>query len=109
MFLSEFCVRRKDTSVYPQLICKKRFEVCCIADGIHTQSSAEHHCLTRTMIPGQFSPEDFERFTDICKLFEANSRLDFITVSRCLSVPQPVFHACAPVCAAGWLAEPNMS
>lgn len=50
--------------------------------------SAEHHWLTRKLIPGQFSPEDFERFTDICKLFEANSRLDFITVSRCLSVPQ---------------------
>ncbi len=32
---------------------------------------------------GQFSGDDFERFTDICKLFEANSRLDFITVSRC--------------------------
>lgn len=31
---------------------------------------------------GQFSAEDFERFSDICKLFEANSRLDFITVSR---------------------------
>lgn len=30
----------------------------------------------------QFSDDDFRRFTDICKLFEANSRLDFIAVTR---------------------------
>lgn len=30
----------------------------------------------------QFSSEDYARFNDICKLFDANSRLDFITVSR---------------------------
>ena len=34
------------------------------------------------MFAGQFSQDDFGRFTDICKLFEANSRLDFMTVSR---------------------------
>ena len=60
--------------------------------------SAEHHWLTRTLIPGQFSSEDFERFTDICKLFEANSRLDFITVSRCLSVSQLYPCVCSSLC-----------
>ena len=39
---------------------------------------------------GQFSEDDYRRFTDICKLFEANSRLDFITVTRYAACPQQV-------------------
>lgn len=42
------------------------------------------------MSPGQFSEDDYWRFTDICKLFEANSRLDFITVTRYAACPQQV-------------------
>ena len=38
--------------------------------------------LTACCAAAQFSADDYARFTDICKLFEANSRLDFITVSR---------------------------
>ena len=44
----------------------------------------------RWIFSGQFSEDDYRRFTDICKLFEANIRLDFITVTRYAACPQQV-------------------
>ena len=77
-----FCVHQRDLSACLRASSRRLFVVR--ATDLHASKHVTRQCSRKRpcLLLGQFSQDDYGRFVDICKLFEANSRLDFITVSR---------------------------